>query len=124
MADDQGKVTSFFEEAGVEKTTIPVGDGVPFGVKRVTNEQVGIGGAYGTWGDSYDNEAMSGFLEKHLGQPVPDKERLNLAELGFRSRHHIPPITDEQNVDVEVQVGARLLREAMQACGWEPREVD
>ena len=116
--------TSFFDEEGVEKSLIPVGEGVPFGVKRVTSEELGIGGAYGTWGESYNNDAMSAFLEKHLGQPIPDSEKLNLAELGFRSRHHIAPMSDEQNVEVEVEVGARLLREAARACDWKPEEVD
>ena len=73
--------TSFFDEAGVEKDVIPVGDGVPFGVKRVTNTDIGIGGAYGTWGQSYDNQSMPAFLEQHLGEPIPPAEQLNLAEL-------------------------------------------
>lgn len=125
MSESDQDSSSFYDEAGVEKSVIPVGDGVPFGVKRVTNEEVGIGGAYGTWGESYDNQAMPAFLEKHLGQPIADNEKLNLAELGFRSRHHIAPIlTEAQNVEVEVEVGARLLREAALACGWNPREVD
>ena len=124
MADDTAAVTSFFDEPGVDKTVIPVGDGVPFGVKRVTNEQLGIGGAYGTWGQSYDNAAMPSFVEKQLGEPIPDKERLNLAELGFLSRHHVAPLSKEENIAVEVEVGARLLREAAGACGWQPRDVD
>ncbi len=124
MTDNENQSASFFDQAGVEKSTIPVGSGVPFGVKRVTNEQVGIGGAYGTWGKSYDNQEMADFLEKHLGGPIPDNEKLNLAELGFRSRHHIAALTDEQNVEVEVQVGARLLREAALACGWNPPDVE
>ncbi len=115
---------SFFDQPGVEKSTIPVGKGVPFGVKRVTNSPVGIGGAYGTWGESYDNEAIASFLEQHLGSPIPADEKLNLAELGFRSRHHIGPLTEQQNIEVEVEVGARLLREAAKACGWNPAEVD
>ena len=124
MPENEGNSTSFFDEAGVEKSTIAVGDGVPFGIKRVTNEQVGIGGAYGTWGESYDNQAMSAFIERQLGAPLPENEKLNLAELGFRSRHHIAHLSDEDNVAVEVEVGARLLREAAQACGWSPPEVD
>ncbi len=124
MPENETSSASFFDQPGVEKTTIPVGSGVPFGVKRVSNPQVGIGGAYGTWGESYDNEAMNVFLEKHLGGPIPADEKLNLAELGFRSRHHIGPLTEEQNVEVEVEVGARLLREAALACGWNPPEVD
>ena len=124
MTENEKSSTSFFDEAGVEKTTIPVGDGVPFGVKRVTNAQVGIGGAYGTWGESYDNQAMIPFIERQLGQPLPENEKLNLAELGFKSRHHIARLTQEEDLEVEVEVGARLLREAAQACGWDPREVD
>jgi 3-oxoacyl-[acyl-carrier-protein] synthase III len=124
MTIGEATSTSFFDEAGVEKDLIHVGDGVPFGVKRVTNADVGIGGAYGTWGESYDNQAMPAFLEKHLGEPIPQAEQLNLAELGFRSRHHIAALSDEQNIEVEVEVGARVLREAARACGWKPPEVD
>ena len=124
MTIGEATSTSFFDEAGVEKDLIHVGDGVPFGVKRVTNADVGIGGAYGTWGESYDNQAMPAFLEKHLGEPIPQAEQLNLAELGFRSRHHIAALSDEQNIEVEVEVGARVLREAARACGWNPPEVD
>src|SRR5512135_1454780 len=124
MTESEISSTSFFDEAGVERTTIPVGDGVPFGVKRVTNDQVGIGGAYGTWGESYDNQAMIPFIERRLGGPIPERERLNLAELGFKSRHHIAALTPEQNLKVEVEVGARLLREAARACGWNPPEVE
>ena len=124
MLENENNSASFFDQPGVEKTTIAVGKGVPFGIKRVTNPQVGIGGAYGTWGESYDNEAMTAFLEKHLGSPIPPAEKLNLAELGFRSRHHIGPLTAEQNLQVEVEVGARLLREAALACGWNPPDVD
>src|SRR5512142_1103807 len=113
MAEDQGTARSFYEQPGVENTTIPVGGGVPFGVKRVANDELGIGGAYGAWGESYDNQAMPGFVEERLGEPIPEKERLNLAELGFLSRHHIAPLSDEENIAVEVEVGARLLREAM-----------
>jgi len=116
--------TSFFDEKDVEKEIIKVGDGVPFGLTRVSNSKVGIGGAYGTWGESYDNQAMPDFLAKRLGQPLPEGEKLNLSELGFRSRHHISLLSNEQNLEVEVEVGARLLREAVKACGWNPPEVE
>ncbi|MGE5138469.1 MAG: hypothetical protein ACM3JD_03315, partial [Rudaea sp.] len=124
MTDSAETSTSFFDQPGVEKGMIRVGSGVPFGIKRVTNPQLGIGGAYGTWGDCYDNGAMNAFLESRLGGPVPENERLNLAELGFRSRHHIAPLSEEENVAVEVEVGARLLREAAEACGWQLPEVE
>src|SRR5512146_1466188 len=102
MPENENKSASFFDEPGVENTTIPVGTGVPFGIKRVTNPQVGIGGAYGAWGQSYDNEAMPAFLEEQLGGPIPANQQLNLAELGFKSRHHIQRLSDEQNLEVEV----------------------
>jgi 3-oxoacyl-[acyl-carrier-protein] synthase III len=124
MITNEKTSTSFFDEEGVENDIIHVADGVPFGVKRVNNSEVGIGGAYGTWGESYDNQAMPAFLERRLGQPIEEKDELNLAELGFNSRHHIAPLSDQQNVEVEVEVGARVLREAAQACGWNPPEVD
>ncbi len=124
MSTTEKVSTSFYDEDGVEKETIHVGEGVPFGLMRVSNTEIGIGGAYGTWGESYDNQAMSGFLEQRLGQPVPENEKLNLSELGFRSRHHIAKLSKEQNIEVEVEVGARLLREAAHACGWNPPDVD
>lgn len=116
--------TSFFEEPEVEKTIIPIGLGVPFGLRRVRNTSINIGGVYGTWGDSYDNSSLKELIEDRLGVPVPENERLNLAELGFVSRHHIPVLDREQNIAIEVEVGARILREAALACGWEPSEVD
>ncbi|HTP00591.1 MAG TPA: hypothetical protein VMJ64_04400, partial [Anaerolineales bacterium] len=124
MAVSEETSTSFYDEDGVEKDVIPVGHGVPFGIKRVTNEQVGIGGAYGAWGQSYDNQAMSALLESQLGTPVPENEKLNLAELGFRSRHHVRGLSDDENLAVEVEVGARVLREAVRACGWNPPDVE
>ena len=124
MAEETEHLTSFYDEPGVEKSVIPVGDGVPFGVKRVSSEQLGIGGAYGTWGQSYDNAAMPSFVENRLGGPMPENEKLNLAELGFLSRHHVGSLSREENIEVEVEVGARVLREAARACGWQPPEVD
>lgn len=47
---------SFFERPEVEKHEIPVGRGVPLGIASVSHPDVGIGGAYGTWGESYDNK--------------------------------------------------------------------
>src|SRR5258708_6261100 len=104
--------------------TIAVGNGVPFGFKRVSNPLVGMGGVFGAWGESYDNQNLLSLLEKRLGHPVLQENRLNLAELGFSSRHHIAPLSMEQNIEVEVEVGASLLREAALACNWDPSEVD
>ena len=42
--------TSFYDRPGVEKGIIPIAAGILFGMERVTNSSVGIGGVYGTWG--------------------------------------------------------------------------
>jgi 3-oxoacyl-[acyl-carrier-protein] synthase III len=43
--------------------------------------------------------------------------------LGFVCRHHVPKLSDEEHIELEVQVGARFLVEAARASGWEPSEV-
>jgi len=116
---------SFFERANVETGVVDVGQSIPFGIERVTNSSVGIGGVYGTWGDSYDNETLPSFLEQRLGRPLSPNERLNLSELGFLNRHHLPlNLTPEQHSKVEVEIGTRFLSEAIKACNWQPSEVE
>jgi 3-oxoacyl-[acyl-carrier-protein] synthase III len=116
---------SFFNRPNVETGLIQVGEGVPFGMERVTNPSVGIGGVYGTWGESYDNDSLPSFLEQRLGHPIPDKERLNLSELGFLNRHHVPlNLTREEHARLEIEIGTRFLREAIAACNWQPSEVE
>ena len=117
--------TSFYDRPGVEKTIIPIGDGIPFGMESVSNSHIGIGGVYGTWGESYDNDTLHFFLEQRLGHPLPPKEKLNLSELGFLNRQHIPlNLTLEEHIKLEIEVGARFLTEAMKACNWQPSEVE
>src|SRR5512134_2724394 len=121
----ENKTISFFDRPNVERGVIAVGQGVPFGIERVSNPAVGIGGVYGTWGDSYDNESLPAFLEQRLGHPIPANEKLNLSELGFINRHHIPlNLTREQHTQLEVEIGTRFLREAIKACNWQPSEVE
>jgi len=115
---------SFYERRQVQVDRIPVGEGVPIGIERVTNPAVGIGGAYGTWGDSVDNEELPRMLELMLGQSLANGEKFNLAELGFLRRQYTPQLNSEENIELEVQVGKRFLREAAAACGWEPGEVE
>ena len=116
---------SFFDRPGIEKGMINVANGIPFGIERVTNSSVGIGGVYGTWGTSYDNETLPDFLEERLGHPLLPNEKLNLAELGFRNRHHVPlTLTQEEHTKLEVEIGTRFLSEAMNACNWQPSEVE
>jgi 3-oxoacyl-[acyl-carrier-protein] synthase III len=116
---------SFYDQPGIEKSTIPIGDGIPFGMERVTNPSVGIGGVYGTWGKGYDNDALPSFLEERLGRPLQPNEKLNLSDLGFRSRHHVPlNLTSDEHTELEVEVGKRFLSEAIKACNWQPSEVE
>src|SRR5512134_1743748 len=124
MTGENTKV-SFFDRPNVEKGVIHVGQGIPFGIECVSNPAVGIGGVYGTWGDSYDNDTLPIFLEQRLGRPLSSNEKLNLSELGFRNRHHLPlNLTPEQHTQLEIEVGTRFLREAMKACSWQPSEVE
>jgi 3-oxoacyl-[acyl-carrier-protein] synthase III len=117
--------TSFYERPGVIKETIAVRGGIPFGMERVTNPSVGIGGVYGTWGESYDNETLPAFLEQRLGRTLSPTEKLNLSELGFLNRQHLPlDLTNEEHTELEVEVGRRFLNEAIQACNWQPSEVE
>jgi 3-oxoacyl-[acyl-carrier-protein] synthase III len=116
---------SFFDRPGVEKDVISVAGGIPFAVEHVTNPSVGIGGVYGTWGKSYDNESLPTFLEKRLERPLLASEKLNLSELGFRNRHHIPlNLTKDEHTRLEVEVGTRFLAGAIKACNWKASEVD
>lgn len=115
---------SFFERPEVEKHEIPVGRGVPLGIASVSHPDVGIGGAYGTWGESYDNKTLPDLIEDRLGMSMSAEDRMDLAQLGFVSRHHLWDLSDKEHLDVEVEVGARFLQAAAKACGWKPEEVD
>ncbi len=117
--------TAFFDRVGIQKGVIHVGEGVPFGYEAVSNPVLGIGGVYGTWGQCFDNESLPSFIEERLGRPLPDEEKLNLSELGFRHRHHIPlNLTAGEHSALEVEIGAKFLTEAIKACNWKPSEVE
>jgi 3-oxoacyl-[acyl-carrier-protein] synthase III len=115
---------SFFNEPRVRVEEIPVGPGVPLGIERVSNPAIGIAGVYGTWGSSYDNAHLPALVEDRLGYPLASAAILNLSELGFLSRHHLPRLSDEEHVQLEVKVGARLLAAAADVNGWSPSEVE
>lgn len=114
----------FYNQPEVHVERIPIGPGIPIGIQKVFSSVLGIGGAYGTWGFCYDNVTLSGLIEQVLGERVDTSGILHLSELGFVHRHHIPILSKQENVDLEVEVGARFLQEAATACGWEPGEVD
>ena len=116
-------IPSFFKRPQVKYETLPVGTGIPFGVERVSSAELGIGGAYGTWGESYDNHTLPELVSYRMGTPLSEADMMNLSELGFVSRHHILDLTDAEHLELELQVGSRLLREAALATGWDPSEV-
>ena len=118
-----GAIPSFFKRPQVQNGIIQVAGGIPFGVERVSNPDVGIGGAYGTWGDSYDNQTLPELVSYRMGSPLLDEDKMNLSELGFISRHHIRDLTDAEHLELELEVGSRLLREAALANDWKPEEV-
>jgi 3-oxoacyl-[acyl-carrier-protein] synthase III len=115
---------SFYDRPQVQMVEIPIGDGVPFGFETVSNPKVGISGVYGTWGKSYNNTDIHIMVEQSIGSPLDDKERLNLAPLGFLYRHHQLGMSAEEHLKIETLVGSRLLKEAAKASGWEPEEVE
>jgi 3-oxoacyl-[acyl-carrier-protein] synthase III len=117
------ETTSFFNKPEVVIENIPVANGIPLGIHSVSNSEVGIGGAYGAWGSSYDNKSLPDFLGARLGEPLAETDIMNLGELGFLSRHHIPDLTVEEHLELEKEVGSRLLAQAARANGWDPTEV-
>jgi len=116
-------IASFFKRPNVRQETISVGGGIPFGFESVSNSALGIGGAYGTWGMSYDNSTLPSLVEHRLGAPFSKEEMMGLGDLGFVSRHHTPDLTKEEHLELELEVGSRLLKEAAQANGWDVSEV-
>jgi 3-oxoacyl-[acyl-carrier-protein] synthase III len=114
----------FYHQPGVQMYEIPVRGGIPLGIELVSNPEVGIGGAYGAWGQSYDNKSLPLYLDSVLEEPISEDEILDLSPLGFNNRHHVPLLTDKEHLEVEVEAGARFLAGAANACGWDPQEVD
>ena len=77
----------FFARPGVRVESIPIGPGVPIGIERVSNPEIGIGGAYGAWGACCDNASLPALVEDQLGYSLGDDGASNLSELGFNWRH-------------------------------------
>ncbi len=115
---------SFYERPNVVSAMLPIGGGIPVGIEKAYNPSLGIGGAYGSWGKSYSNEQLPAFVNERLadaGFSLDDV--LNLSELGFDFRQHIPLLDSKEHFELEVEVGARLLKEAMTAMQWDASEV-
>jgi 3-oxoacyl-[acyl-carrier-protein] synthase III len=115
---------SFYDRPQVKVEKIAVGQGVKLGIEMVTNPEIGIGGAYGTWGDSISNEALPRLIEERVGEPLKDEEKMCLSELGFEYRQHTSRLSSQEHLELEVEVGKRMLIKAAQANGWEASEVE
>jgi 3-oxoacyl-[acyl-carrier-protein] synthase III len=124
MTGPRLNLTSFFDQENVKVEELPYGSGVPIGVEQVTHTEIGIGGAYGTWGNPVANEHLTEYVEDRVERSLVDSEVLDLAPLGFSWRHHIQDLNDDDHYAVELEVGTRLLRNAAQACGWELSEIE
>jgi 3-oxoacyl-[acyl-carrier-protein] synthase III len=122
--DPADQDSSFFDRSTVIQTAIPVASGIPMGLESVYNARLGIGGAYGTWGKSYNNSALTRLIEDRLGESIPDDEKMNLADLGFTSRHHIPELTSSEHLQLELEVGTQLLKAAIECNGWKASEIE
>ncbi|MGB9673551.1 MAG: 3-oxoacyl-[acyl-carrier-protein] synthase III C-terminal domain-containing protein [Anaerolineales bacterium] len=114
----------FYHRPNTHTEIIQVGKGVPFGYEVVQNQALGISGVYGAWGESVDNSALKEQLAHKLGDNLKASEVGELDELGFTRRHILPPLKEEEYLELELEVGARLLTEAYQANGWKAEEVE
>lgn len=121
---EEKKALSFYDRPGVEKEIIPIGGGIPIGIESVFSAELGIGGAYGSWGESYNNSSMPSFVEQRIGAPIGADDILNLSELGFDHRQHIPILDPKEHLELEIEVGTRLLNKALEVCGWKASEVE
>lgn len=115
---------SFYDRSQVEKFTIPVGGGVPMGIEGVYNPALGIGGVYGSWGISYSNTALSSFVEERMDGQFALEDNLNLSELGFQFRQHTPLLKADEHLQLELEVGSRLLKRSLEVCGWNASDVE
>ncbi|MEJ5241349.1 MAG: 3-oxoacyl-[acyl-carrier-protein] synthase III C-terminal domain-containing protein [Anaerolineales bacterium] len=113
----------FYSQPGVETEILPIGPGIPLGIAQVYHSQIGLGGAYGAWGDVYDNQRLRAYVEHRIGSPLSEEDAMELASLGFVYRHHLPDLSDEEHIELELEVGKRFLEAAMNACGWQPQEI-
>ena len=114
----------FYQQPGLELINIPVHGGIPLGIKSVANSQIGIAGAYGTWGFCAENSDLRELVEGLLGEPLPEKLVIDPGPLGFYSRHILPEMSPEEHQEVELTAGAQFLRAAARANNWEVGEVE
>ncbi len=116
--------TSFFSRENVKMTTLNIHGGIPLGIEIMKNQAIGVNGAYCAWGESYNNQQLPALVSDRMHGNFPAEDVMNLDELGFLSRHHIPRLSEEENKQVEYLVGTHLIEAALEANGWNAQEVD
>ena len=121
---DTPVASSFYERPNVEKSVIPVGSGVQLGLEGVYNPRLGIGGAYGSWGECYSNASLPSFLAERNGSSFEAGDILNLSELGFHFRQHVPNLNQAESLQLELEAGTRVLKKTLEVCGWKASEVE
>ncbi len=121
LSNETTPAASLFDQPGVEITHLPAG--VRLGIASVSNPELGFGGAYGTWGEPFDNAALPGLIERRLGEPLNPENSMELGNLGFTNRHHLEALNDAEHLEVELAVGTNLLQAAMRANHWQPKDV-
>ncbi len=77
------EANSFYERPNVKLDTIQIGGGIPFGIEQVSNKELGIGGAYGSWGKSYNNANLPEFVSSRMGRTLKEDDQMELGDLGF-----------------------------------------
>jgi len=115
---------SFFERDHVEVSHLESNSEIPFGIEKINNDEIGIGGAYCAWGRDVKNKDLPEFMSERMKGTFSAEETMNLEELGFLSRHQTPRMSQSEYREVEIEVGTRLVKGALEANGWEPKEVD
>ncbi|HWS24741.1 MAG TPA: 3-oxoacyl-[acyl-carrier-protein] synthase III C-terminal domain-containing protein [Anaerolineales bacterium] len=115
---------SFFEREHVELSFLESNKAIPFGIEKIHNTGIGIGGAYCAWGKDVKNNDLPDFMSERLNSSFLAEETMNLDELGFLSRHQTPRMSQAEYREVEIEVGTKLVKGALEANSWDPKEVD
>ena len=101
--------SSFFEQPNVEVEWLPIADGIPLGITQVFNPEVGFGGAYGSWGESYNNQTLFTWIEQRLGdQGVRDSVMSDIVARRFGPDHGRLPIPVSSSAAQPVQKSQRV----------------
>lgn len=107
------------------KEILDIGGGVGFFAERVSgNPEIGLGGEYAGWGDYVTNERLPAYIGNFLGRKLEESEILELSSKGFDSRFLTLGLDEGKQKEVEIAVGERLIRGALEANNWQPEDID